>query len=175
MGKMCSMQRRTGMSCVVAGWMFAAGVPAVRAQGGYPKRVVTLVTHSSPGGGSDVFLRALGKHLGPKMGVNLLGLIDTGADEVLIPDVYMGLLGVASIQGNQATIAAVGGVDDTGDGAFDRQFNVARRACPPATQEALHRARVATVVHEVRKSGGIRRHRRAIDPTNLLPHRINSP
>lgn len=36
----------------------------------YPVKNVTLVTHSSPGGGSDVFLRALVKHLGPKMGVN---------------------------------------------------------------------------------------------------------
>ena len=36
----------------------------------YPHRNVTLVTHSSPGGGSDVFLRALAKHLGPKLGVN---------------------------------------------------------------------------------------------------------
>jgi putative tricarboxylic transport membrane protein len=30
----------------------------------YPHQVVTLVTHSSPGGGSDVFLRELSKHLG---------------------------------------------------------------------------------------------------------------
>jgi putative tricarboxylic transport membrane protein len=36
----------------------------------YPHKNVTLVTHSSPGGGSDVFLRSLAKHLGPKMGVN---------------------------------------------------------------------------------------------------------
>src|SRR5687767_2518905 len=39
-------------------------------QAPYPHKNVTLVTHSSPGGGSDVFLRALAKHLGPKMGVN---------------------------------------------------------------------------------------------------------
>jgi putative tricarboxylic transport membrane protein len=38
----------------------------------YPHKSVTLVTHSSPGGGSDVFLRTLGKHLGPKMGVNFV-------------------------------------------------------------------------------------------------------
>jgi tripartite-type tricarboxylate transporter receptor subunit TctC len=37
----------------------------------YPHKSVTLVTHSSPGGGSDVFLRALAKHLGPRMGANL--------------------------------------------------------------------------------------------------------
>ena len=39
------------------------------AQSAYPHKSVTLVTHSSPGGGSDVFLRVLAKHLGPKMGV----------------------------------------------------------------------------------------------------------
>jgi tripartite-type tricarboxylate transporter receptor subunit TctC len=39
-------------------------------QAAYPHKNVTLVTHSSPGGGSDVFLRALAKHLGPKMGVS---------------------------------------------------------------------------------------------------------
>lgn len=30
----------------------------------YPHKVVTLVTHSSPGGGSDVFLREMVRHLG---------------------------------------------------------------------------------------------------------------
>ncbi|MGH8681257.1 MAG: Bug family tripartite tricarboxylate transporter substrate binding protein [Burkholderiales bacterium] len=45
------------------------GAPA-SAQTGYPVPTVTLVTHSSPGGGSDVFLRTLAKHLGPRMGVN---------------------------------------------------------------------------------------------------------
>jgi putative tricarboxylic transport membrane protein len=29
----------------------------------YPHRIVTLITHSSPGGGSDVFLREMSKHL----------------------------------------------------------------------------------------------------------------
>lgn len=38
------------------------------AQTKYPHSTVTLVTHSSPGGGSDVFLRTLGRFLGPKMG-----------------------------------------------------------------------------------------------------------
>jgi putative tricarboxylic transport membrane protein len=33
----------------------------------YPVNPVTLVTHSSPGGGSDVFLRELTKHLAPVM------------------------------------------------------------------------------------------------------------
>jgi putative tricarboxylic transport membrane protein len=57
--------------------MLAAASALVVALGGssalaqsYPVGNVTLVTHSSPGGGSDVFLRNLVKHLGPKMGVN---------------------------------------------------------------------------------------------------------
>ena len=38
----------------------------------YPIDRVTLVTHSSPGGGSDVFLRDLAKHLGPIMNVRFV-------------------------------------------------------------------------------------------------------
>jgi len=38
----------------------------------YPVDVVTLITHSSPGGGSDVFLRNLARHLGPQMGVDFV-------------------------------------------------------------------------------------------------------
>jgi putative tricarboxylic transport membrane protein len=43
--------------------IMAVMVPAARAQTAYPARVVTLVTHSSPGGGSDVFLREMAPHL----------------------------------------------------------------------------------------------------------------
>ncbi len=46
--------------------------PAGASAQGYPLQTVTLVTHSSPGGGSDVFLRVLGKYLGPKMGVTFV-------------------------------------------------------------------------------------------------------
>jgi putative tricarboxylic transport membrane protein len=42
------------------------------AQTKYPHQTVTLVTHSSPGGGSDVFLRTLGRFLGPKMGTTFV-------------------------------------------------------------------------------------------------------
>ncbi len=42
------------------------------AQAKYPQPTVTLVTHSSPGGGSDVFLRELVKHLAPAMGVSFV-------------------------------------------------------------------------------------------------------
>ncbi len=41
--------------------------PPLMAQTPYPQTRVTLVTHSSPGGGTDVFLRDLTKHLGPLM------------------------------------------------------------------------------------------------------------
>jgi putative tricarboxylic transport membrane protein len=44
-------------------------VPA-EAQTPYPKKSVTLVTHSVAGGGSDVPLRVLARYLGPIMGVN---------------------------------------------------------------------------------------------------------
>jgi len=50
--------------------MSLAGAPDAGAQAAYPVPNVTLVTHSSPGGGSDVFLRTLAKHLAPKMGVS---------------------------------------------------------------------------------------------------------
>jgi putative tricarboxylic transport membrane protein len=44
----------------------------VGAQSKYPQSSVTLVTHSSPGSGSDVFLRELIKYLGPEMRVNFV-------------------------------------------------------------------------------------------------------
>ena len=51
--------------------VFLAGFAASGAWAqSYPVKNVALVTHSSPGGGSDVFLRTLAKHLGPRMGVN---------------------------------------------------------------------------------------------------------
>lgn len=42
-------------------------VPGAYAQTPYPQNRVTLVTHSSPGGGTDIFLRELSKHLTPLM------------------------------------------------------------------------------------------------------------
>jgi tripartite-type tricarboxylate transporter receptor subunit TctC len=51
-------------------------VPGANAQtdsrASYPVDRVTLVTHSSPGGGSDVFLRDLAKHLGPILKVRFV-------------------------------------------------------------------------------------------------------
>lgn len=64
--------RRTALAAALLPLLPA---PALRAQGSaplvrYPVSPVTLVTHSSPGGGSDVFLRELVKHLQPLMGVS---------------------------------------------------------------------------------------------------------
>lgn len=59
--------------CLAALLLVPAVVNGVAyAQAKYPHSTVTLVTHSSPGGGSDVFLRELIKHLGPAMGVNFI-------------------------------------------------------------------------------------------------------
>lgn len=64
------------MKLRLAGLAIAAlglGLPAaVVAQRDYPHDVVTLITHSSPGGGSDVFLRELAGYLGEAMGVKFV-------------------------------------------------------------------------------------------------------
>lgn len=50
-----------------------AGTGDLRAEpAAYPHKVVTLVTHSSPGGGSDVFLREMTKHLGKYIGASFV-------------------------------------------------------------------------------------------------------
>ncbi len=56
----------------IAMTLLLLGASSGYAQSGYPVKNVTLVTHSSPGGGSDVFARELIKHLGPIMGVNFV-------------------------------------------------------------------------------------------------------
>lgn len=56
------------ISCLAALFVVLGAWPAA-AQTKYPVPQVSLVTHSSPGGGSDVFLRELSKHLTPAMGV----------------------------------------------------------------------------------------------------------
>jgi putative tricarboxylic transport membrane protein len=56
---------------IIAGVLLAAGgTPSAQAR--YPKRVITLATHSSPGGGSDVFLREMAPHLSRIMGVTVV-------------------------------------------------------------------------------------------------------
>ena len=46
--------------------------PAVCGQTKYPQPTVPMVTHSSPGGGSYVFVREPVRHLGPVIGVTLV-------------------------------------------------------------------------------------------------------
>ncbi|WP_246658468.1 tripartite tricarboxylate transporter substrate binding protein [Mesorhizobium sp. GR13] len=46
---------------------FASSTASLADPVDYPHDVVTLVTHSSPGGGSDVFLRELSKYLGKQI------------------------------------------------------------------------------------------------------------
>lgn len=61
------MTRRTGLALLLAGTLAGGSLFAGQAAADpapYPQKVVTLVTHSSPGGGSDVFLRELSKYLG---------------------------------------------------------------------------------------------------------------
>jgi putative tricarboxylic transport membrane protein len=38
----------------------------------YPVDTITILTHSRPGGGSDVFLRELSRYLGPELGANII-------------------------------------------------------------------------------------------------------
>lgn len=57
----------------MASLALAMGVAAAGyAQSKYPKSVVTLATHSSPGGGSDVFLREMAPHLSKIMRVTFV-------------------------------------------------------------------------------------------------------
>lgn len=61
-------------SLVIAGVLaigIAAFAPPASAQD-YPRDTVTLITHSSVGGGSDVFLRELSKYLSPALGANVI-------------------------------------------------------------------------------------------------------
>jgi putative tricarboxylic transport membrane protein len=58
--------------------LFAAASAALMLSGvaaqaqDYPVDTVTLITHSSPGGGSDVFLRELSRYLTPHLGANVI-------------------------------------------------------------------------------------------------------
>ncbi len=56
-------------ACLIAGTFSSA---IAFGQIAYPHDTVTLVTHSSPGGGTDVYLREMVKHLASIMGVNLV-------------------------------------------------------------------------------------------------------
>ena len=61
----------TFVGAVVVGALSWTGAALAQAAE-YPHKVVTLVTHSSPGGGSDVFLREMSKHLGKYIGATFI-------------------------------------------------------------------------------------------------------
>lgn len=61
-----------GVLVAVLAVLVGTGVVELSAQGGYPSRVLMLTTHSSPGGGSDVFLREMAPHLSRIMGVRVV-------------------------------------------------------------------------------------------------------
>jgi len=64
--------RRTGAMAAAALSIAVALATQLAAQAGYPKKVLMLATHSSPGGGSDIFLREMAPHLSRVMGVTVV-------------------------------------------------------------------------------------------------------
>jgi len=56
----------------IVGAITALSIGAVPAMAEYPVSTVRLITHSSPGGGTDVFLRKIATTLGPIMDVNFV-------------------------------------------------------------------------------------------------------
>jgi len=66
--------RPSGPRCLSIALALVATVAghSAAAQDAYPRELVTLITHSSPGGGSDVFLRQLARFLGPELGVDIV-------------------------------------------------------------------------------------------------------
>ena len=67
------MRRKAAVACAVACLMLGGGaVSDPLAQARYPKQILRVATHSSPGGGSDVFLREMAPHLSRIMGVTVV-------------------------------------------------------------------------------------------------------
>jgi putative tricarboxylic transport membrane protein len=71
------MRRHTSGAQVVTCLMLIAGATIgfalqALAQARYPKQTLRVATHSSPGGGSDVFLREMAPHLSRIMGVTVV-------------------------------------------------------------------------------------------------------
>ena len=67
------LTRRAALACAPLSLLFGTSRPA-GAQTGRPSGLpasTMLVTHSSPGGGSDVFLREMSRHLQPILGTSL--------------------------------------------------------------------------------------------------------
>ncbi len=71
---LCGRAARWGLGALLTG--LVATIPAAAED--YPAKTVTLVTLSSPGGGTDVFLREVIRHLGPIMGKTFVVVNTTG-------------------------------------------------------------------------------------------------
>jgi len=67
---MLKFRQTTLAAAALTAAVLAAGAPADAQD--YPFDTITLVTHSSAGGGTDVFLREMVGHLGPVMGVDFV-------------------------------------------------------------------------------------------------------
>jgi len=65
------LTRRHFIGTAIAGTVALPGL-ALAEPAAYPHKVVTLVTHSSPGGGSDVFLREMSKYLSKYIGATFI-------------------------------------------------------------------------------------------------------
>lgn len=71
LGEMHMLIRRSRFAVIAASiGSLALASAALAEDPKYPVGTVTLVTHSSPGGGSDVYLREMIKFLAPNMGAN---------------------------------------------------------------------------------------------------------
>ncbi|SEG78508.1 Bug family tripartite tricarboxylate transporter substrate binding protein [Bosea lathyri] len=65
------LTRRHFIGTAIAATIALPGL-ALAEPAAYPHKVVTLVTHSSPGGGSDVFLREMSKYLSKYIGATFI-------------------------------------------------------------------------------------------------------
>lgn len=61
-----------GLAFVITAATATGSAGPADAQQKYPKDLVTLATHSSPGGGSDIFLREIAPYLTQALGVNVI-------------------------------------------------------------------------------------------------------
>jgi len=63
---------KNSLSFLLAGAISVALIGGAAAQPKYPVSTVTLITDSSPGGGTDLYFREIIKYLKPEMGVNFV-------------------------------------------------------------------------------------------------------
>jgi putative tricarboxylic transport membrane protein len=91
---------RGAITAAALGLALGLCVAGIGAQGSYPRKVVTLLTHSSVGGGSDVFLREMVPHLSRVLGATIVVENVTGGSGA------RALAAVASARPNGSTFYA---------------------------------------------------------------------